>query len=310
MRGGTVAELLDTGAKSLGAEGIDEAKLQAEHLLAAALGIRRMALHHQRRDTPAPEQVARFRDLLARRLTREPLQYVLGEAAFRELTLRVDRRVLIPRPETEVLVGAVLAAVAVRGGSDGLAVVGKGEGLVALDIGTGSGAIAISLVHEGPFDGVVATDVSEGALAVARENAQHAGVAERVEFRHGAGWSAIREGERFDVVVSNPPYIAEPEREGLPPEVREFEPEEALFGGADGLDVAQHILAGAARHLRPGGLLALELAPSQAPRVLERVRREGVYQSPRIVHDLTGRARAVLARLADTNDSRGTEDHE
>lgn len=310
MKGGTVAELLDSGAESLRAAGIDEAKLQAEHLLAAALGIRRMSLHHQRWDTPTPDQVARFRELMARRLTREPLQYVLGEAAFRELTLRVDRRVLIPRPETEVLVGAVLAAVEARVGTGGQAVAGKGERLVALDIGTGSGAIAISLAHEGPFVRVVATDVSRGALAVARENAQHAGVSERIEFRRAPGWSAIREGERFDVVVSNPPYIAEPEREGLPPEIREFEPAAALFGGPEGLDVAQHILAGAARHLRPGGLLALELAPSQAPRVAECVRREGVYQSPRIVHDLTGRARAVLARLADTNDSRGTEDHE
>lgn len=310
MKGGTVAELLDTGAESLRAAGIDEAKLQAEHLLAAALGIRRMTLYHQRGDTPAPDHVARFRDLMARRLTREPLQYVLGEAAFRELTLRVDRRVLIPRPETEVLVGAVLDAVDGRAGSDGRALAGRGERLAALDIGTGSGAIAISLVHEGPFDRVVATDVSKGALAVARENAQHAGVSECLEFRHGPGWSAVRKGELFDVVVSNPPYIAEPEREGLPPEVREFEPAEALFGGHDGLDVAQLILGGAWRHLRPGGLLALELAPSQAPRVAECVRRGGVYESPRIMHDLTGRARAVLARLADTSDSRGTEDHE
>jgi release factor glutamine methyltransferase len=225
-----------------------------------------------------------------RRVKREPLQYILGEVQFRELRLHVDPRVLIPRPETEVLVGEVLAW-AEKGAGAGAA------GLTAVDIGTGSGAIALSLAKEGPFARVVATDVSANALGVARENAERNGLADRVEFRHGSLWDALEEGERFDVIVSNPPYVAESERGALQPEVAEWEPSEALFAPGDGLSVLAALVDGAPEHLRPGGLLALEIGLGQAQRLVERIESRGGYGTPRVVKDLAGRERVILAEV-------------
>jgi release factor glutamine methyltransferase len=223
----------------------------------------------------------------------------LGEAHFRELVLRVDPRVLIPRPETEVLVGEVLGWAARRVATGGVATGGvAGEGLSAVDIGTGSGAIALSLAREGPFARVVATDISAGALAVAEENAERSGLAGRVEFREGELWGALGEGERFDVVVSNPPYIAESERVELEPEVREWEPERALFAGDEGLAFLAALVAGAPAHLLPGGWRALESGAAPGGAGLEWVAGVGAYGSARVIPDLAGRDRVVLAELA------------
>jgi len=270
--------------------GIENARLEAELLLAAVLGVGRLDLYLQHDRPLTAEETESFRALVRRRLRREPLQYILGVAHFRELALRVDRRVLIPRPETEVLVGEVLAWARDRFGGE--------SGPTAIDIGTGSGAIALSLAVEGPFDRVVATDISEGALEVAAENARRAGVAERVEFRRGALWEAVHEGERFDVVVSNPPYVAESEREELAPEVRDWEPEAALFAPGGGLAILEALIAGAPEHLRPGGLLALEVGYGQAAAVAALIERNGAYSPARIVRDLAGRDRVVLAERA------------
>ncbi|NIY07188.1 MAG: HemK family protein methyltransferase, partial [Gemmatimonadetes bacterium] len=195
-------EIARAAAAYMAERGIENARLEAELLLASVLGLSRLELYLQHDRPLTPGEKESFRALVRRRLKREPLQYVLGEVQFRALSLRVDPRVLIPRPETEVLVGEVLRWAASRGAA---------EGLTAVDVGTGSGAIALSLAKEGPFRRVVATDVSTDALEVARQNAARAGLAERVEFRTGALWDALRPGERFDVVVSNPPYIPEAE---------------------------------------------------------------------------------------------------
>jgi len=217
------------------------------------------------------------------------LQYIEGEAHFRELRLRVDRRVLIPRPETEQLVQRVLDWAAGR------------PGLAAADVGTGSGAIALALATEGPFHRVVATDVEPGALDAARANHAAAAPEAPVEFRLGDGVEPLA-GERFDALVSNPPYIGTGERASLDAEVRDWEPAAALFAGADGLDVVRRLVAGAPRVLAPGGLLALEIGEGQGAAVAALVRAAGAFGEPRVEKDLAGRDRIVLAELETPTD--------
>lgn len=263
-------------------KGFHNARLNAELLLAGTLGLKRLDLYLQFDRPLRDTEVAEFRQRLLRRACREPLQYIEGEAAFRGLTLRVDRRVLIPRPETELLVGEVLGWAR-----------GK-QGLHALDVGTGSGAIALALALEGHFTRVVGTDLSEGALEVARANQLTVASATNVEFRAGAGYAPVA-GERFDVVVSNPPYIASEERHSLDPEVREWEPAEALFAGEDGLEVIQELVRGAPDVLRPGGLLAIEIGWTQSCAVQALVRAMEGFGVPNVRLDLEGRDRMILA---------------
>lgn len=264
--------------------GIENGRLEAELLLAHVLGIRRLDLYLQFDRPVTQEELERFRTVVRRRLRREPLQYIVGETQFRSLTLRVDRRALIPRPETEVLAGEVVrwAKAHAPGGR-------------ALDVGTGTGAIAIALAAETDLAGVVATDVSADALALAAENAERCGVADRVEFRRGPFWEPVAPDERFDAIVSNPPYIAPAERGSLAPEVRDWEPAEALFAPDAGLAVVHGLVDGAWERLNPGGLLALEVGLGQAAGVVQRLADGGRYTEPRIVLDLTGRERIVLA---------------
>jgi release factor glutamine methyltransferase len=300
-------ELARLAAEHLAAKGVADARLDAELLLAHVLGLRRLDLYLQFERPVGADAVAAYREAVRRRARREPLQYITGEAAFREITVRVDPRVLIPRPETEVLVGEVLAAVGGGTGAGGGGVTGRGTGtgrgaggatggqITGVDIGTGSGAIALSLLEEGAFARVVATDVSPGALEVAASNAVLLGLEERLELRRGSVWEPIGEGERFHVIVANPPYVMESERAALMPEVRDHEPESALFGGEDGLAVIRELVSGAPSHLHAGGLLALEVGPTQARAVAKLMGGAGLVGA-RVVPDLTGRDRLVLAR--------------
>ncbi|HEX7240599.1 MAG TPA: peptide chain release factor N(5)-glutamine methyltransferase, partial [Longimicrobiaceae bacterium] len=257
-------------------------RLNAELLLAGTLSLKRLDLYLQFDRPLTPDELAAFKARLRRRAKREPLQYIDGEAGFRDLVLRVDGRVLIPRPETELLVDEVLAWARGR------------EGLHALDVGTGSGAVALSLATEGPFARVVATDVSGDALEVARANHALAAPGSPVEFREGADYAPVR-GERFDVVVSNPPYVGEPERGLLDAEVVDWEPPQALFAGEDGLEVIRALVAGAPEVLREGGLLALEIGWEQGGAVSGLVRAVEGFGEPRVRRDLAGRDRIVTA---------------
>jgi release factor glutamine methyltransferase len=268
--------------------GFENPRLEAELLLAGILGIRRLDLYLQHERPVAAVELERFRSAVRRRLKHEPLQYVLGTASFRQLELLVDRRVLIPRPETEQLVGAVLEWCRASGR----------QGMSVLDIGTGSGAIALSLAAEGSFERVVATDVSQDALQLAAENARRTGYDDVVEFRHGSMFDSLHHGETFAVIVSNPPYVAESERALLAPEVREHEPAGALFAGAGGLAAIETLISGAPDWLEPGGLLALEIGAGQAEAVLDRVRSCGSYRAERVMNDLAGRPRMMLAEYA------------
>ncbi len=284
----SVLRLMRWSGGYLESKGVERGRLDAEHLLAGALGIERLQLYLQFDRPLTAEELDRFRPLLLRRANREPLQYILGRAAFRELELNVDRRALIPRPETEVLVDEVLTWARATGRDD----------LSAVDLGTGAGAIALSLALEGPFDRVVATDVSADALALARENALASGLQERIEWREGELFDALGAEEMFDLVVSNPPYVTDAALEALQPEVGEWEPALALAGGPDGMTVLRAIISGAAGHLGAGGLLALEIGVEQSGPVVALVEEAGRYDDVRVRRDFTGRERMVLARRA------------
>jgi release factor glutamine methyltransferase len=266
-------------------KGVERARLDAEYLLAHVLGIGRLDMYLQHERPLEPAELDAFRPLLRRRAAREPLQYVLGRQAFRELDLEVGPGVLIPRPETEQLVEVVLGWARDRGR----------KRLTALDLGTGSGAIALALLAEGPFERVVATDASAAALEVAGRNREACGMSHHLDLRAGAFFDPVAHGERFDVVVSNPPYVAEGERAALAPEVADWEPAQALFAGADGLEALRSIVAGAPAVLLDGGLLALEVGDGQAEAVAALVRGCREYDDVEVYRDLAGKERVVTA---------------
>lgn len=266
----------------LAGKGFHNARRNADLLLAGVLGLKRLDLYLQHDRPLTPEELAEYRDRLRRRARREPLQYIDGTAAFRDLVLTVDRRVLIPRPETERLVQEVLDWSAGR------------TDLRAVDVGTGSGAIALALATEGPFARVVATDVSADALALARENHGRSAPDAPVEFRPGDLLEPLR-GETVDVVVSNPPYIGDEEAPSLDTEVRDWEPAQALFAGTGGLDVIRRLVPQAARVLAPGGLLAMEIGERQGAAVCAIIQETNAFGAPRVRPDLAGRDRFVLA---------------
>lgn len=269
-------------AEYLGEKGVHNARLNGELLLAGVLGCKRLDLYLQHDRPLTADELAEFKARLRRRARREPLQYIDGTAAFRNLVLRVDPRVLIPRPETEVLVQQVLDWARGR------------EALAAVDVGTGSGAIALALATEGLFARVVAVDSQAEALAAARENLALAAPGAPVELRQGDLLAPVR-GESFDVVVSNPPYVGDEERDGLDPEVREWEPASALFAGVGGMDVIRRLVPQAADALKPGGLLALEIGAAQGAAVARVIEATNAFGAPRVRPDLAGRDRVVLA---------------
>jgi release factor glutamine methyltransferase len=287
----TVLQVILWSADYLAERGVERGRLDAEHLLAAALGLGRLDLYLQYDRPLTPDELDRFKRGLRRRAAREPLQYVLGTAAFRDLELKVDPRVLIPRPETEVLVEEALKAA-----GDLAARSPANSGLTALDLGTGSGAVALALASEGPFRRVVATDPSPEALEVAKENARALALEERVEFRAGPLFEPLGEGETFHVVVSNPPYVPTTEASELQPEVLDWEPGAALFAGPDGLAVLEPLIRGAGRHLRPGGVLALEAATAQIAHILDLMSSSPHLTGPTVSKDLAGRDRVVTAK--------------
>lgn len=265
-------------------KGVTGGRLDAELLLAHVLEVKRLDLYLQHDRPLLPEELGAFKALLKRRANREPLQHLMGTASFRELELKVDARALIPRPETEVLVEEVLVWARESGFAS----------LTALDVGTGTGAIALSLLKEGPFAHVLATDLSAEALSLARENAEILGFSSTVELRQGDGYEPLGREDTFHVVVSNPPYVPLRDKEGLAPEVREWDPPESLFAGPEGLDLLLPLVEGVGDVLLSGGLLALEVGDGQAGRVARAMEGTGLFREIRIRPDLAGRDRIVL----------------
>jgi release factor glutamine methyltransferase len=263
--------------------GIESARLDAEVLLAFALGIDRLRLYIDYEKPVTSEERDRFRELVQRRAKeRVPVSLLLGEREFWSLSFRVTPDVLTPRPETETLVEATLARIP-----------DPESDVRILDIGTGSGAIALALVHERPKARITATDLSQAALQIAAENADALRVRERIRFLEGDLFEPVA-NECFDLVVSNPPYLARDDESTLPPELA-HEPEMALFGGSDGLDVIGRLVAEAGDHLSPGGWLLMELSPEQVEAVERSCVQAGFVDVERRF-DLAQRPRVVGAR--------------
>jgi release factor glutamine methyltransferase len=281
----TVLELLRWTTGHFESRGIESARLDAEVLLAFALGVERIRLYVDFEKPVMPPERAVFRELVKRRAgAREPVSHLVGGREFWSLEITVTPDVLTPRPDTETLVGAALELLP-----------GQAEGCAprVLDIGTGSGAIALAIASERPDAGLVATDVSPAALKVARDNASKLDLAARIDFREGSLFAPVL-GERFDLIVSNPPYLAEGRRDELPPELA-YEPEVALFAGEDGLDVLRALVDGVGEVLTPEGSAAFEISPEQAPAV-ESLLREAGFTEVRCHRDLAQRKRVVAGR--------------
>jgi release factor glutamine methyltransferase len=271
----TPLEAVRDVARELGEAGVPSPRVDAEFLVAQVTGLTRSELYASDQALDEEER-RRLSSLVERRRAREPLAYVLGEWGFRGLTLKVDRRVLIPRPETEVLVERCLARL---------------EGLAeprVLDVGVGSGAIALAIAEEHPGAHVLAVDRSRDALAVAEENLGRAAVNGRVRFRQGDLLAGI--AGPFDLVVSNPPYVTAEDFESLQPEIRLYEPRDALVGDGVGEDVADD----ARSILAPGGWLLLECGDGQADGLAGNLERLG-YVKVTTTRDLAGRKRVVEA---------------
>ena len=268
-----VREALASSSERLAAARVESPRVDAETLVAHVLGVRRSELALAPARALGDEELATLEALVARREAREPLAYVLGEWGFRRLTLQVDRRVLVPRPETEIVVERCLDRL-----------VGVAEPR-ALDVGTGSGAIALAIVDEHAGARVTALDASPGALEVARANAERTGLA--LELCEWDLFDGLPEGP-WDLVVSNPPYVRPDEIGSLAPEVREWEPREALVG----VGATAAIVRGASNVLRPGGALVLEVADGSARDVAELLADCG-YADLRMTRDLTDRERVV-----------------
>ncbi len=286
-------------AVALAAAGVDNARSEATWMVEDAAGLTPGGLVVEGESPATVGAVRRVRQMVARRVGGEPLQYVLGHWSFRTLDLMVDPRVLIPRPETEEVVGVALAELdRLVAGRDP----GERRPPVVVDLGTGSGAIALAVAVERPGTEVVATDRSADALAVAAANLAGIGTAAAsVQLCEGHWFDALERhrpdlAAGVDVIVSNPPYIAA--GEDLPPEVADFEPVGALVAGARGTESLEQLVRGASRWLRSDGVLVLECAPRQAPAVAA-LARAHAFPSVDVVPDLTGRDRAVVARRDD-----------
>jgi release factor glutamine methyltransferase len=285
-----IGDLLKVTAAYLKKKGIASARLTAEVLLAHLLETDRVSLYLQFQKPLTDREVAGYRTLVSRRVRREPLQYITGVQEFWSMDFQVDPRVLVPRPETELLVEQGVG----RAEESGSKECGARR---LLDLGTGSGVLAVSLAKELPEWEAWAVDVSPGALEVARLNAEKHGLDARIRFRQGDLFEPFsKEPILFHLIVSNPPYVAEETYESLPPEVQGYEPRLALAAGKGGMDVIPRILHDAPAFLVPGGWLLMETSPDQTEQAMKIAEDTRCYDALRRVRDYSGRYRVVCAR--------------
>jgi release factor glutamine methyltransferase len=277
----TVLDIIKRTTEFFAGKGIESPRLNAELLIGHALERKRMQLYMEFERPLTEPELEKIRPLVRRRAQHEPVQYILGETEFASLKLKVDPRVLIPRPETEQLIELTIAACAAT------------PPLRILDLGTGSGAIALALAHAFPNALVTAIDTSNDALVLAGENAAINGLTERVTWLRSDWFSALPEAV-FDLVVSNPPYLSTDETAQTAPEVRLFEPTAALTSSENGLADLRRIIEGAPRFLRAGGLLALETGIAHHLTLVDLLAAAG-FARVETKRDLTGRDRFVLA---------------
>ncbi len=277
-------DILENTSRFFASKGLENARLQAELLLAAVLGVKRLDLYLQFERPLHRGEVDRYREYVRQRLQHVPVQYITGVAAFRRLELAVTPAVLIPRPETEVLVDVALELLPAGGR--------------VLDLCCGSGAVALSLAQEAVAAEVVAADVSDAALEVAKANGQCCGLAERVEWHCGDLFTPLCGTEPFDLIVANPPYVRRSDLEQLAPEVRDHEPHLALDGGEDGLAYYRRIAQEAADLIRPRGYLLLEVGDGQSAAVADLLAQSERLAEVQIRPDLNQMPRVVVARTA------------
>jgi release factor glutamine methyltransferase len=281
----TIKGVLQWTAEYFKQKGIPTGRLDAEILLAHCLGIDRLRLYLNMDRPLSPQERTLFRGLVRRRGGREPVALITGKKEFWSILFRTVPGVLIPRPDTEILVEAVLEEV--RGNSSP----------AILEIGTGSGAVSVAVAKEKPAAKILATDIDPVAASTARLNGKDAMVVKSLEFLAADLFSALREGPHFDVICSNPPYIVSDAIDSLQPEIRKFEPLTALDGGADGLDVIRRLAGEAQRYLKHGGALILEIGDSQADAVSEVLASHGNLRDIHTLRDLSGKIRVVQGRL-------------
>lgn len=277
----TVLEVVQKTTEFLAGKSVENPRLNAELLVGHALGLKRMQLYIQFERPLTEVELEKIRPLVRRRGQREPMQYIVGETDWGGLRLKVDRRALIPRPETEYLLEIIASAVTVPPAR-------------ILDLGTGSGALALALAKVYGESQVTAVDQSEAALALARENSELTGLAARVQFLRSDWCAALPADAVFDLIVANPPYLSEQETNETEPEVKNHEPREALAAAEDGLSDLQTIIRGAISRLAPGGLLAMETGIRQHA-TLQAWCAEAGFARTESKKDLTGRDRFVLA---------------
>ena len=281
--------LIEVAAHNLARAGIESARLDAELLMASAAGVTREAVVIGSIEL-SHEILKKFDTMIARREKREPIAYILGHKEFYSLDFEVTPAVLIPRPESELVVGAALEYIARRPDAR------------VLDIGTGSGAIAIAIAVNAPRTRVTAVDNSAAAIAMASRNAEHHGVGDRVTVFLGDCFEILDGGPAlgtFEMIVSNPPYLDDAEIAALEPDVRGYEPRAAMCAGADGLDIIGRIAAGAARHLAPDGELTVEVAAGQAAVVTKLFEGAGL-RVVSVINDFAGHPRVVRAQRGRT----------
>ena len=282
----TVLEGIQKSAEFLAKKGVEPPRLHAELLLAHLLKMPRMKLYLNFERSLTPGETDALRELVRRRGQREPLQHITGSTSFCGLEIAVNRHVLIPRPETELLAEAAWAFLSTL----------NPQPSTALDFGTGSGCLAIAVAAKSPGAKIFALDVSAAALALARQNAVANQATSRIEFVESDGFAALPSDSRFDLIVSNPPYIPTAEIETLEPEVRDYDPRSALDGGTDGLDFYRRLAVEAGKFLKPAGKIMLEFGEGQAAAIREIFEKQN-WVVEAIRPDYTQRERILIARL-------------
>jgi release factor glutamine methyltransferase len=286
----TIIETINKAMIELATAGITNARLDAEVLLSHIIGKDRVWLITHRDDALDGRDQRDFDEALRRRAKREPLQYLIGNQEFWGLEFKVTPDVLIPRPETELIIEAALAIVQDRN-----------QQARIVDLCTGSGCIAVSLAKELTSAHVIATDASERALAVARENARYHGVADRIRYLEGDLFCPLEELDirgRVDIMVSNPPYVRAGDLPALQPEVKDYEPLMALIAGPEGTEMAKRIIKTAPEYLKKNGALIMEMGLGQAEALTRMAEATGAYTRPEILKDLAGIERVIVAKKA------------
>ena len=281
----TILKLLKWTTAHFKSHNIEQPRAAAEILLAHTLSIGRVDLYVQYDRPLESHELKIFKRFIQRRIKREPVAYIVGKKEFWSMNMKVTPDVLIPRPETETLVEVALSIIPQEQGSAPLRI---------LDLGTGSGAIVLALASERPVHSFYAVDRSEKALAVALDNARMLGLDKTITFLHGDWFDSVRELVRcFDVIVSNPPYIASHEYKALPPEITQYEPRDALDGGPDGLDAIRLIINETPRHMVSGGQLVFEIGYDQWAEVEKMIEGSGAYSEWAVIKDYSGHDRVV-----------------